>query len=137
MFAELIKKITAWASINSNIASILLVGSHARGEARPDSDVDLVLICKRQEELLVDISWINQFGIVDEYFVEQWGKVQSARVFYQSDSGSVNSEPRLEVEFGITGLEWVELPLDAGTANVVAGGFKILLDKTGTLQTLK
>jgi len=44
------------------IATVALVGSHARGEARPDSDVDLVLVCADPDEALFDRSWMVGFG---------------------------------------------------------------------------
>ena len=40
----------------------ILVGSHARGKARQDSDIDLVLLCTEYESYLEDVSWINDFG---------------------------------------------------------------------------
>jgi predicted nucleotidyltransferase len=37
-------KISAWASARPDIHAAALVGSHARGTAKPDSDIDIVLL---------------------------------------------------------------------------------------------
>lgn len=41
---RLLERITAWFQAREGVATIALVGSHARGAARPDSDIDLVLL---------------------------------------------------------------------------------------------
>ncbi len=123
----LLRKITKWAKDNKVVNSIFLVGSYARGEARPDSDVDLVIICNNPKELLEDVKWINNFGEVIKHNIEDWGMVQSIRVFYK------NGE---EVEFGITSPQWATVPIDPGTQEVLLGGAKILVDKTSLLKKL-
>jgi predicted nucleotidyltransferase len=123
----LLKKITKWAESNKAVESTLLVGSYARGEARPDSDVDLVIICNNPKELLEDVKWINNFGEVIKHNIEDWGMVQSIRVFYK------NGE---EIEFGITTPQWATVPIDPSTQEVLLGGAKILVDKTSLLKQL-
>lgn len=122
-----LEQIKTWANDSENIIGVLLVGSHARGEARPDSDIDLVIVCKDPGELLNDLSWINKFGVVDEHTIEDWGLVKSVRTFYQDGP---------EIEFGITDLDWMKQPLDPGTQKVVSDGYQVLVDKTGSLQNL-
>jgi len=61
---------------------------------------------------------------VKSYVVEDWGLVTSLRVYY---------EDGLEVEYGVTSSQWVNLPLDAGTRRVIADGMQILVDKRGWL----
>ncbi|MBJ7004713.1 nucleotidyltransferase domain-containing protein [Streptomyces sp. CRPSP2-6A1] len=41
---EFLDRLTRWAATREDIAGLLLVGSYARGAARPDSDVDVVLL---------------------------------------------------------------------------------------------
>jgi UTP:GlnB (protein PII) uridylyltransferase len=41
---SVIDRVTRWASGRSDVAGLLLVGSCARGAARPSSDVDFVLL---------------------------------------------------------------------------------------------
>ena len=44
MYKEFIHSILKWGDKNNEIDSILLVGSYARNEAAPESDIDLVVI---------------------------------------------------------------------------------------------
>ena len=93
--AEFIQRFAVWAQSQPDLLAVALVGSHARGQARPDSDVDLVLICSRAADYLADLSWTLQFGAVREHQVEDYGKVMSIRAWYENG---------LEVEYGITSL---------------------------------
>lgn len=121
---ELVKAVTSWAENRIDIVSIALVGSHARGNARADSDVDLVIQCARPARYLEDLSWVSEFGVGEDVSVEDYGLVQSVRVFYARGP---------EVEYGITSSEWVTLPLDEGTITVLRNGVLVLLDRDGAL----
>lgn len=125
--AEFLNRVTDWAVHQPTLSGIALVGSHARGEARPDSDIDLVLLCTHPNAFLDDISWVRLFGEVATCQTEAWGRVTSLRVSYRNG---------LEVEFGLTTPAWAQFPIDAGTRQVVSNGMRILLDKEGTLERL-
>lgn len=114
-------KLRNWAELQTDIYAILLVGSQARGDAKPDSDVDLVIICKRPEQYLNDTKWVHVFGIPARKDFEDWGKVTSVRVWLQDGP---------EVEFGFTNEDWVKEPLDAGTKAVIKDGYRILFDRS-------
>jgi predicted nucleotidyltransferase len=118
--SSFINDIKQWGNENDDIKSIILVGSYARGEEREDSDVDLVVIASNPD-VYINNNFIDNFGKVEEYKKEDWGRVTSIRVWY-SNSG-------LEVEFGITTPIWVEKPLDNGTFRVLSDGYKVILDK--------
>ena len=120
-----IDSLVSWATSDARIAALALVGSHARGEARPDSDVDLVLVSFDRQALLDDVTWPTVFGPVERVALEDYGFVQSLRVTYAEG---------LEVEFGVTGLMWTALPLDPGTKRVVDEGLRILYDPDGRLE---
>jgi len=122
---ELVKAVASWAENHVDIVSVALVGSHARGNARVDSDVDLVLQCASPARYLEDLSWISEFGVAKDVSVEDYGVVQSVRVFYEDGP---------EVEYGITSSEWATLPLDEGTLKVLRDGVKVLLDRDGSLN---
>lgn len=116
-----------WAEQQPDITGVLLVGSYARGMARPDSDVDLVILTTQPQRYLDFISFAEQFGVIEKSQKEDWGKVTSIRVWYRDG---------LEVEFGITLPDWAEQPLDAGTRQVIADGMQIVFDRDGSLQGL-
>ncbi len=117
-----------WATSQDNIETVALVGSYTKGAAKPDSDIDLVIITNDPKSLLKDALWLKNFGQIKEIKNEDWGLVQSLRVFYNNG---------LEVEFGITTLEWAKTnPVDPGTKRVISNGVKIIYDKNGILQSL-
>lgn len=125
---QFLTKFTEWAKDQEGILAVALVGSHARGVARTDSDVDLVIIIDKPEIYLNSDQWIKTFGEVKELKKEDYKLVQARRVFYESG---------LEVEYGITTPEWAKTdPVDEGTRRVVTDGAKILCDKNGLLQLL-
>jgi len=125
---RLFEDIVHWAGNRDDIAGICLVGSHARGTARPDSDFDLVLLCDTPGALLNDRAWISEFGTVDRIEHEDWGQLQALRTFYRDGT---------EVEFGIAGISWAAIPVDAGTQEVVSDGIKILSDPRGVFRQLQ
>lgn len=117
----------AWAEQQADISGVLLVGSHARGTARADSDVDLVILTTNSVRYLDNISYAENFGAVVKWEKENWGRVTSIRVWYQDG---------LEVEFGITLPNWASLPVDPGTRRVVSDGVQIIFDREGSLNWL-
>ena len=119
---------TDWAAAQPGITAVALVGSWANGTARPDSDVDLVVVAADPTPLLADDTWLHRFGALRSVGREDWGLVQSRRVLY--DDG-------LEVEFGVTAAAWLATdPLDPGTARVIRDGARVLLDERGSLALL-
>jgi predicted nucleotidyltransferase len=121
---EFMKEFTSWATTRRDILAVALVGSYARGTATVKSDVDLAIIATEPGILLSERSWTKEFGVVSREQIEDYGKVTSVRIWYQNG---------LEVEYGVTDRSWAELPLDAGTAEVMRGGFKVLFDPHGLL----
>lgn len=108
---------------------LALVGSRARGDAREDSDVDLVLLLSEPERLLGSDSWFTAFGpgavLVRS---EQFGALQERRL--RLADGHV-------VEVCVGTGDWAAVrPVDQGTAAVVRGGFRALHDPHGFLATL-
>jgi predicted nucleotidyltransferase len=122
---DLLKAVVKWAEGKPDILGVALVGSYARGKAKIDSDIDLVFLTLNPKELIDKPEWINEFGDAKSIKVEDWGQVTSLRVFCQED---------LEVEYGITTLEWAREPLDEGTRQVIADGMEVMLDKSGILE---
>jgi uncharacterized protein len=127
LVSDILDRVRDWAAHQPTIAAVALVGSHARGEARPDSDIDLVLLCEEPHAFLAHTSWIHHFGAVERCHTEAWGWVTSLRVHYTES---------FEVEFGLTTLAWAGLPVDPGTQEVVSHGMRILWDREGLLGRL-
>ena len=57
----------SWASAHTDVQAIALVGSFARGEARDDSDIDLVILTDQPQTYLEELKWIERFGTVEKY----------------------------------------------------------------------
>lgn len=110
----------AWASDRSDVQGIALVGSYARGEARDDSDIDLVILTDQPKTYLDDMEWAERFGNITKHETEDYGKLTSVRVWYQNGP---------EVEYGITTPDWAAIPLDAGTREVISGGMIVLFER--------
>jgi len=120
----LLRAAREWASADSRVTGLVLVGSHARGCETPESDIDLVILTGVPERLLADACWLNAFGHVRRKRMECYGRVTSVRVWYAGGP---------EVEFGVTGSQWASLPLDDGTRKVLKDGALVLYDEEGHL----
>jgi predicted nucleotidyltransferase len=113
------------ASDQVDVQRIALAGSYARGAAREDSDIDLVVLTDQPGKYLGDLRWIERFGTVEKHQTEDYGKLISLRVWYQND---------VEAEFGITMPDWAAIPLDAGTPQVILGGMIVLFERENLLR---
>jgi predicted nucleotidyltransferase len=124
---EVIEQVRAWALTREDLQALLLVGSHARGEARADSDVDLVFVTEDESRYLEDTSWVTQFGRVVSVQLEDHPPTTSVRAVY---------EDNVEVEFGIAPADWASPPFDPGTMKVARNGIRVLLDRKGDATEL-
>ncbi len=122
MPAEFLKHVQSIAAGQEGLEVLLLVGSYARGTMGPNSDIDLLLVCREPQKFLNEPGFAATFGEVEKTGIENWGACTSLRVFYKTG---------LEVEFGFVHLNWLALPPDGGTKQVLAGGYKLLYDKSG------
>ena len=120
-----LQNVVEWAKNEPDLLALALVGSYARGEASPESDVDLILLLRNPKEYLKDRDWISEFGEPGPIVQEEWGKVTSLRVLYADG---------LEVEFGLANLEWGSDSSDEGDAQVIKNGLVVLYEKNGHLS---
>ena len=111
-----------------------LCGSWARGHARDESDIDIIIIACAPNQLRCKQSWIMELPFERAGFryvnhqTATYGAVWSAHIELQ---------PSAELELSFAGKTWAALhPIDPGTRDVVADGFKILVDKDGSLGRL-
>ena len=122
-----LEDVLRWAEARPDLEGVALLGSHARGQARADSDIDLLLISCDVRPYLDDPSWVETFGEVDRTEQEVWGDTRSVRVWYRDGR---------EVEFAIAGPAWAQVPMDAGKRRLIESGLRVLTDRTGRLSRL-
>lgn len=127
MFCDFVQRFVEWADGEERIRAAILVGSYARGAQRAGSDIDIVLLSSDKQYYVENPRIFKVFGEIHKLGVEFYGECTSIRVFY---------EMGLEVEFGMVPLKWIDMPLDAGTKQVLHDGYKILLDKDGVLSSI-
>ncbi|MBI5652390.1 MAG: nucleotidyltransferase domain-containing protein [Chloroflexi bacterium] len=126
LFSTFLSHLKTWSQQQPDITGVLLVGSHARGTARADSDVDLIILTTQPQRYLDSITFAEEFGAIAKWQTKDWGRVISRHVWYRDG---------LEVEFGITLSDWAEQPLDEGTHRVIANGMKIIFDRDAFVTT--
>ncbi|MGW2051241.1 nucleotidyltransferase domain-containing protein [Streptomyces sp. NPDC001858] len=125
---QVVDRVTRWCANRSDVVGLLLVGSCARGAARPDSDVDLVLLSTALDRYVDDEVWRRELSLGEVIRVQEWGPVTEWR--YVTASG-------LEVEVGVGAPRWARTdPVDAGTRRVVTDGARPLYDPAGILGAL-
>ena len=114
----------AWAPSRPSIAAIALVGSHARGGAQPDSDVDLVLLTDDPPAQ----PWPDELEAVSVIREQWWGTLREHHLRLPDG---------LVVEVGVAPTSWAAIdPVDAGTLAVVGGVLVALHDPIDLLADL-
>jgi aminoglycoside 6'-N-acetyltransferase I len=124
----LLTQVVEWARQRGDVRAVIVVGSHARGDATPDSDVDIGLLVTGQSIYVDNMDWVSVFGTVNSAEIEPYGRVISVRDRYRVG---------LEVEFSILPADWASIPVDPGTARVAGDGLSVLLDKDGAVSALE
>jgi uncharacterized protein len=131
---DIIRTILAWATAQPKIRAVALVGSHARGAAargaaRQDSDIDLVLLVMDPQGFRADTTWIEQIdwqaldSHPQKWQDEDYGVAWSRRIWPAADSR--------QVELTFAPLSWANVdPPDAGTRRVISGGAKYCMIPT-------
>ncbi len=133
MIDDLLAQITQWAQQQTAIRAVVLVGSHARGAARPDSDIDVMCLTTspdvfRSAAWITQIQWPSEHGAVEQWHDQTYGVVWSRHMHLSSGQ---------EVELSFGALSWASVtPIDAGTRQVMSDGHRILYDPDGLLSTL-
>ena len=132
--SSLLTIIVRWAANSSQILAVALVGSYARGEARSDSDVDLMIIVRTPEMFRQETQWLQQIEWEHiQAHVIRWKDVEYGRVWSRHTQLSNGTE--VELSFGSP--DWAAVdPIDSGTRRVVSDGCRILFDPTGLLNQL-
>lgn len=120
--------LSEWATRGPDVVAAGLAGSWARGDARKDSDVDLVVLTTDPRAYLEDEAWMRELGGFHMSQTRAWGPMTERRFVLPS---------RIEVEAGIASPVWAATdPVDDGTRNVVRAGFRVLYDPDDMLTRL-
>jgi uncharacterized protein len=123
-----LERLAAWARGRRDVRALALVGSWARGTARQDSDVDVILLTDAPAHFLDRDDWLAAAGGERMVRTAAWGAITERR--FAVPGG-------LEVELGIGTPAWASVaPLDAGTRRVVRDGMRPLHDPDGLLAAL-
>ena len=125
----LLERVPAWASARVDVTAVALVGSWARGEEGPGSDVDLVVLTEDPLAYTEGDDWIEPLAPGASLVrTGDWGAVVERRLRLPSG---------LEVEVGVGRSSWAATaPVDAGTLRVVRDGLRSVHDPRGLLARL-
>jgi predicted nucleotidyltransferase len=117
---DFIEDFLRWSTKRKDIQAVALVGSYAREAATEASDVDLVIIADKPKRYLTNTKWTRVFGTVIAKRIENYGKLTSLRIWYESG---------LEIEYGFTTPDWAKSPFDEGTKQVINNGLRVLFER--------
>jgi uncharacterized protein len=124
----LLAALNDWAQGRPDVVAVGVVGSWARGDARMDSDVDVMALTKDRAPYLEDEAWVSEVGGVGPVRTRRWGVATERR--FALPSG-------LEVELGLAHPSWASTdPMDGGTRGVVTDGMSVIYDPEGLLASL-
>lgn len=129
-YGEVVRTVVEWAAGDPDIEGIALVGSWARGDARLDSDLDLVVLTTATERYAEDDSWVQRALGRHAPIIRKrgWGALTERRVLLASG---------FEIDLGLVAPSWASTtPVDPGTAQVVSDGLRPLHDPGGVLADL-
>ena len=123
---SIIQMVHQWAAERDDVRGLAVVGSWARGAARMDSDVDIVVLTDTPDHADAQ-RWMRLLG-GQLIRLQRWGPLNEVRI--RRPSG-------FEVELGIAPLSWATTaPVDDGTYRVISDGLRIVYDPDGILAAL-
>jgi hypothetical protein len=121
----ILNSVVDWAKAQEGVRGVALVGSHARNQARRDSDIDLVLLADNPDRFrdvawVTDIAWPRTGVHPTRWADEEYGAVWSRRIWF---------DPDCEIELIFAPVRWADVsPVDDGTRRVISGGCRVLYD---------
>jgi predicted nucleotidyltransferase len=124
-----VSALVQWAAERSDVVAVAVVGSWARGAAKHDSDVDVVLLTYDPSVYIEREDWIAALTPGAELLrTGDWGAIAERRLGLRSG---------LEIEVGVGLPSWADTaPVDPGTRAVVRDGLRPLFDPRGLLAKL-
>jgi Nucleotidyltransferase domain len=117
--ANVVKAATDWATIQTTIRGLALVGSHARGAAGAYSDIDFMILALDCDMFRTNAAWMKSIGWAGlGMHLTKW---QDA-AYDAAWSRRVWLHPNCEIEFTFAPTSWAALtPIDPGTRGVILG----------------
>lgn len=122
-----------WAIERHDIRAMALLGSWARGDSRPTSDLDLLLLT----DLAPD--YRNRTWLTEIAFQKAGFRLRSSgsAIYGTVWSEHVHLRPAADVELTFAKCAWASVdPIDNGTRVVVKDAFQIIFDRNGILAKL-
>ena len=126
--------VASWAIDRNDIRAMAMLGSWVRGNPRPDSDLDLLLLsdlaadCQRSETWLTAINFQNAGFRLQSNESAFYGVVWSQHL---------RLLPAADVELTLARCSWASTdPIDIGTRVIVKDAFQIIFDRDGILAKL-
>jgi uncharacterized protein len=117
--------LVTFAAARDDVRAVALVGSYARGVARPDSDVDVVVLTTDPDTYLDGCDWLKALPGASLLATRRWGALTERRLVLASGT---------EVDLGVARPSWASTsPVDIGTAHVVRDGLVAVHDPDGLL----
>jgi hypothetical protein len=130
----IVRAVTAWAIQRHDVRAVALLGSWARGNPRPTSDIDLLLLSDRARTYVRSRKWLAEIDFNCAGYRIRSGKGVTYGAVWSQHLYLV---PPAEVELTIAAPAWAGIaPIDEGTRRVVTDAFRILVDKDGRLARL-
>jgi uncharacterized protein len=129
----LVNVVADWAIRRDDIRAMALVGSWARGNPHPHSDLDLLLLTDEAEQYCDD-HWVAEIGFGREGY-----SVCSSRsaIYGAAASRHVQLVPAADVELTFATCSWAGAePIDEGTRAIVNDAFRVIFDKDGVMARL-
>ncbi len=115
--------LAVWAAGRSDVRGLAVFGSYARGDAGPESDVDIKVLTDDPDRFRAGHDWLREIafesGIATVTAVDKGDWLQVV----------ARLEDGLEMEFSISAPDWAGTdPVSPGAAFVLSKGLKPLYD---------
>jgi uncharacterized protein len=129
-----IEAVAAWVRARDDVRALALVGSWARGNPRPASDVDLLVLSDCAEGYRTGRERMSEIDFARAgYSIKSSNNVSYGAVW----SRHIHLHPAGEVELTFAVCAWASVaPIDQGTRAIVSDAFRIIVDKDGSLARL-
>jgi hypothetical protein len=105
-----------WAGEQSHIEGIALVGPCADDENEDDANLSFLIITSKKKKTLEAILQLP-FEPIEQASQEEYGLLTSIKVVYASG---------MEADYGVTGEEWLQIPLEEELGAALMSGFKVI-----------